>query len=134
MAPEQAMGTDIDARADIYAIGCLAYWLLTGKFVFAADTPMGHIMQHARTAPSPPSARTERSIPAALDELVLACLAKDPADRPQTARELSRRLGELGGAEGWSQERAREWWLRHQAPTLHSQPAGGAGGLVRSSA
>jgi len=124
MAPEQAMGTDIDARADIYAIGCVAYWLLTGKFVFAADTPMGHIMQHAGRAPSPPSARTERPIPAALDELVLSCLAKDPADRPQTARELSRRLGEIG-AEAWSQERAREWWLTtHQAPTLRSQPVG----------
>ena len=76
---------------------------------------MGHILHHAGTLPVPPSARTEGPIPAALDELVLACLAKDPADRPQTARELSRRLGQLGGAEAWSQERAREWWSAHQA-------------------
>jgi eukaryotic-like serine/threonine-protein kinase len=115
MAPEQAMGTDVDARADIYATGCLAYWLLTGQFVFTSDTPMGHIMNHARTVPVPPSARTEQPIPAAFDELVLACLAKDPADRPQTARELSRRLGQVSATEGWTQERAREWWLTHQA-------------------
>jgi eukaryotic-like serine/threonine-protein kinase len=132
MAPEQAMGTPIDARADIYATGCLAYWLLTGEFVFAADTPMGHIVHHVHTLPSPPSARTERAMPAGLDELVLACLAKDPRDRPQTARELSRRLGELSGAETWSQERAREWWLTHQRDTTSSGPAGVAGGVVPS--
>ncbi|HET8835809.1 MAG TPA: serine/threonine-protein kinase [Gemmatimonadales bacterium] len=134
MAPEQAMGTTIDARADIYATGCLAYWLLTGEFVFAADTPMGHIVHHVHTLPSPPSARTERAMPAGLDELVLACLAKDPRDRPQTARELSRRLGQLSAAEAWSQERAREWWLTHQADTTSSAPAGVEGGAVRSTA
>jgi len=133
MAPEQALGTDIDARADIYATGCLAYWLLTGTFVFSAGTPMGHVMQHARTPPSPPSARTERPIPAALDELVLACLAKDPADRPQTARELSRRLGQLGDAEAWSQERAREWWLTQEAPTVSSRPIGSGEPVVARS-
>jgi eukaryotic-like serine/threonine-protein kinase len=116
MAPEQAMGSSIDSRADIYATGCLAYWLLTGQFVFTADTPMGLILHHARAVPVAPSARTERPIPAALDELVLACLAKDPADRPQTARELSRHLDQLGGTDAWSQERARDWWLVHQVP------------------
>jgi serine/threonine-protein kinase len=134
MAPELAMGTTIDARADIYATGCLAYWLLTGEFVFAADTPMGHIVHHVHTLPSPPSARTERAVPVGLDELVLACLAKDPRDRPQTARELSRRLGQLSAAEAWSQERAREWWLTHQADTASSGPAGVEGGAVRSTA
>ena len=134
MAPEQAMGTDIDARADIYATGCLAYWLLTGDFVFSAETSMGHIMQHARAVPSPPSTRTQRPIPAALDELVLSCLAKEPADRPQSARELSRRLGQLGGAEAWSQERAREWWLNHQAPTMSVRPVELDGGVVRPTA
>jgi serine/threonine-protein kinase len=124
MAPEQAMGTGIDARADIYATGCLAYWLLTGEFVFSAETPMGQIMHHARTPPTPPSARTAHPISAALDELVLSCLAKDPADRPQSARELSRRLGQVEGAEAWSQERAREWWLTHQAPAMSPRSIG----------
>ena len=114
MAPEQAMGTDLDGRADIYATGCVAYWLLTGQFVFTAETTMGLLLQHAQTAPTPPSARTDLAIPAALDDLVLACLAKDPADRPQSARELSRRLAEVEGASAWTQDRAREWWVTHQ--------------------
>ena len=63
IAPEQAMGTDLDGRADIYAIGCVAYWLLTGQLVFTADTPMGLLLQHAQTPPTPPSARTDLPIP-----------------------------------------------------------------------
>jgi serine/threonine-protein kinase len=114
MAPEQAVGATVDARADIYAIGCVAYWLLTGKFVFTADTPMGLLMQHVQAAPTPPSARTDQPIPQTLDRLVLACLAKDPAERPQTARELSARLAAVEGSGGWTQDRARSWWTTHQ--------------------
>jgi eukaryotic-like serine/threonine-protein kinase len=116
MAPEQALGeSDVDSRADIYATGCVAYWLLTGEFVFTAETTMGLVMQHVQTQPTPPSARTQLRIPAALDQLVLSCLAKDPAERPQTARELSRRLTEVcevGAA--WTEDRAREWWAERQ--------------------
>ena len=114
IAPEQALGgVSIDGRADIYATGCVAYWLLTGQLVFTADTVMGTIMHHARTAPAPPSERSELPIPPDLDALVLACLAKDPADRPQTARELSRRLASASGGSPWSDEQAREWWSAH---------------------
>jgi serine/threonine-protein kinase len=113
IAPEQAMGTQLDGRADIYATGCVAYWLLTGQFVFTAETPMGLLLQHAQTPPTPPSARTELPIPPALDDLVLSCLAKDPANRPQSARELSLRLAEVEGASAWTQDRAREWWATH---------------------
>src|SRR2546425_1086728 len=114
IAPEQAMGTDLDGRADIYATGWVAYWLLTGQFVFTAETPMALLLQHAQTPPTPPSARTDLPIPTALDDLVLACLAKDPADRPQSARELSLQLAEVEGASAWTQDRAREWWATHQ--------------------
>jgi serine/threonine protein kinase len=114
IAPEQAMGTVLDGRADIYATGCVAYWLLTGQFVFTAETPMGLLLQHAQTPPRPPSARTDRPIPPALDDLVLSCLAKDPAKRPQSARELSLRLAEVEGASDWTQDRARDWWVTHQ--------------------
>jgi eukaryotic-like serine/threonine-protein kinase len=114
IAPEQAMGTDLDGRADIYATGCVAYWLLTGQFVFTADTPMGFLVQHAQTPPAPPSSRTDLPIPAALDELVLSCLAKDPAQRPQSARELSLRLAEVDGVTAWTQAQARDWWATHQ--------------------
>ena len=57
MAPEQAMGRPVDGRADIYATGCVAYWLLTGQYVFTADNAMGLLLQHAQTSPVPPSAR-----------------------------------------------------------------------------
>ena len=110
IAPEQAMGTNLDGRADIYATGCLAYWLLTGQFVFTAETPMGLLVQHAQALPAPPSARIDRPIPPKLDDIVLSCLAKDPAQRPQSARELSLRLAEVEGAGAWTQDRAREWW------------------------
>lgn len=115
LAPEQALGTtDLDGRCDIYATGCLAYWLLTAQHVFTADTPVGLLVHHVQTTPTPPSARTELPIPAALDEIVLACLAKDPAERPQTARELARCLGEVELKAEWTEERAREWWALHR--------------------
>jgi serine/threonine-protein kinase len=115
MAPEQAFGeANVDTRADIYATGCVAYWLLTGHQVFTADTAMGLLLHHARTPPAPPSSRTDAPIPEALEQVVLDCLAKDPADRPQTARELSRRLAALEGPDAWTGERARGWWEQHQ--------------------
>jgi eukaryotic-like serine/threonine-protein kinase len=114
MSPEQAVGAEVDGRTDIYATGCVAYWLLTGQFVFTAETPMGLLMQHVQAQPAPPSVRTDQPVPAALDRLVLSCLAKDPAGRPQSARELSGRLAEIEGASGWTQDRARSWWATHQ--------------------
>ena len=115
LAPEQALGTtDLDGRCDIYATGCLAYWLLTAEQVFTADTPVALLMHHVQTTPTPPSARTELAIPAALDEIILACLAKNPAERPQTARELARRLGTVELKAEWTEERARAWWALHQ--------------------
>jgi eukaryotic-like serine/threonine-protein kinase len=118
MAPEQALASpDVDGRADIYATGCVAYWLLTGQQVFTADTPMALLLHHAQTPATPPSAKTDTRIPAALDDLVLSCLAKDPAARPQTARELSRRLASVEGAHDWTNDRAREWWASH-APAV----------------
>jgi serine/threonine-protein kinase len=123
IAPEQALGGKVlDGRADIYATGCVAYWLLTGELVFTGETPMELVIHHARTPPTPPSARTEIQIPEALDRLVLACLAKDPNERPQTAKELSRRLADVGVGNAWTEERAREWWERHLAPPRHPAP------------
>jgi serine/threonine-protein kinase len=115
IAPEQALGVSrIDSRADVYATGCVAYWLLTGQLVFTAETAMDMLMNHAHTVPTPPSARSELPIPPALDQLVLSCLAKDPAARPQSAKELSRRLGEIAGLAPWSEDRAHDWWRTHK--------------------
>jgi serine/threonine protein kinase len=115
MAPEQALGdANLDGRADIYAAGCVGYWLLTGQLVFEASAPMAMLLHHTQSVPVPPSARTELPIPDALDRLILACLAKDRALRPQSARELSRRLAEIQVADDWTEDMAREWWRTHQ--------------------
>lgn len=115
IAPEQVMnGSNVDSRADIYATGCVAYFLITGKTVFTGDTPMAIVVQHAHSQPTPPSERSEIPIPPALDRLVLDCLAKSPADRPQSARELSRRLAAVDGVNPWTEDRARDWWDTHQ--------------------
>ena len=113
IAPEQALGGAVDSRADIYATACVGYFLLTGEPVFGGETPMAVVVHHARTPPAPPSTRAEMPIPAALDRLIMECLAKDPAARPQSAKELSRRLGEIDGLEAWTEERARAWWELH---------------------
>jgi serine/threonine-protein kinase len=111
IAPEQALGSQpVDHRADIYGIGCLAYWLLTGQLVFTGDTPMQLFVQHAQAAPVPPSTRTELLVPKELDAVVLECLAKNPSDRPQTARELARRLQAVPLKSEWTPELARAWW------------------------
>jgi len=123
MAPEQALGgAAVDGRADIYATGCLAYWLLTGEHVFTAESSLGQLIHHAHTAPTPPSERTRLDIPAELDQLVLWCLAKDPAERPQTARELSRRLAAIEGVGAWTEARARDWWTRYEPPAQPPAP------------
>jgi tRNA A-37 threonylcarbamoyl transferase component Bud32 len=109
MPPEMALGDTVDGRADLYALGCVAYYLLTGTLVFEADTGLQMIAKHLRAEPVPPSQRTQLPIPAALERLVLACLAKKPEDRPQTASELDRALAAIGG-EPWGEEQAVEWW------------------------
>ena len=114
VAPEQVLGGDLDGRADIYATGCVAYWMLTGQLVFAAESPIALALHHAQTPPTPPSVHTELFIPPDLDALVMACLAKDPAARPSSARELSRRLSAIKLHHPWTEERAREWWATHQ--------------------
>jgi serine/threonine-protein kinase len=114
MAPEQALGqSELDGRVDIYSTGCLAYWLLTGELVFTADTPMALVVHHAQSEAAPPSTRTELPIPASLDRLVMACLAKDPGERPQSARILSSQLADIDVTQRWTAERARTWWAQH---------------------
>ena len=92
MAPEMANERTVDGRADIYSLGCVAYYLLTGRLPFEGDTPLQTVLKHLQQPPEPLSRITERPIPAGLEELVLACLAKRPDERPASAAELSRQL------------------------------------------
>lgn len=126
MAPEQARGEDgVDPRSDLYGLGCVAYWMLTGQLVFAGKNAIDLLMQHVQATPVPPSARTTAPIPPELDAVVMACLEKDPAKRPQSAAELSRRLEACPLDTPWTNERAREWWTRHQPAVVDTplQPA-----------
>jgi len=110
IAPEQALGKDIDARADIYQLGRVAYWMLTGGLVFEGDTALKTMMMHVQTPPERPSFRTEQYIPDELDQLILTCLAKDPASRPQTADHLDPLLARCGVREPWREAQGRRWW------------------------
>jgi eukaryotic-like serine/threonine-protein kinase len=115
MAPEQALNrAQDDARSDIYAVGCVAYWLLTGHLVFEGANSLEVLMHHVRTPPTPPSQRTELPLPPSLDRLILSCLEKDPARRPQSAVALSRRLAACAAEPAWTEQRAAQWWERHR--------------------
>src|SRR6185295_15124318 len=114
MAPETILNEGaVDQRADVYAVGCVAYYLLTGQLVFEADTPMKMFMHHVQTTPIPPSQRSELPIPRDVDALVLACLEKDPAKRPQNANELLRMLDRCRVSDAWDNDTARRWWEMH---------------------
>jgi serine/threonine-protein kinase len=114
MAPECILGdVEVDRRADVYALGCVAYFALTGSLVFEADSSMKMLMQHLNAQPTPPSERSELPVPHELDDLVMACLQKDPALRPQNAGELLGMAYDCQCAESWGQHEARRWWEAH---------------------
>ena len=114
MAPECILGdVEVDRRADVYALGCVAYFALTGSLVFDADSSLKMLMQHLHTQPTRPSERSELPIPRELDDLVMACLQKDPALRPQNAGELLKLAYGCQCNEAWGQHEAREWWQAH---------------------
>jgi serine/threonine protein kinase len=116
MAPEVALGKGpVDGRADLYALGCVAYWLLAGRPVFDERTYPAMLLAHANEVPAPPSRHADQAIPEALDAVVLSCLVKDPVGRVQTAEDLAARLAAVELAEPWTRERAARWWERHGA-------------------
>jgi serine/threonine-protein kinase len=131
MAPEMAVRRNgVDGRADIYALGCVAYWLLTGTRVFEGDTGVALIVEHVKTAPVPPSRRTEMPIPAELERIVMKCLEKDPADRFASARELAAALAAIPLPAAWNATRADQWWQLHMPPAATARSFDG--GLARS--
>ena len=114
MAPEVVTGKrDVDARADLYAVGCVGYWLLTGQYVFPRKRTMAMALDHVTTTTQPPSRRSELSIPAELDRIILKCLAKQPEDRFGSAMELAEALSTGVASNGWDRRHAEEWWKSH---------------------
>ena len=110
LAPETIRdGSSSDPRSDIYALGAVAYYLLTATPVFQGR-PMLVIQSHLNTTPDPPSTRLRRALPAKLERLVLDCLEKDPSRRPETAVALSARLASCDDVEAWAPEDAERWW------------------------
>jgi eukaryotic-like serine/threonine-protein kinase len=113
MAPETVLRTTrIDRRTDVYALGCVAYFLVTGQRAFEANTLTEIVRQHLHADPAPPSTRTECPIPTDLDDLILSCLEKDPARRPSDAAELKRHIAGLRSGD-WDEAAAKRWWDVH---------------------
>ncbi len=135
MCPELIKGVgELDGRADLYALGCVAYWMLTGDEVFQAGNAMGVLIKHGSQEPVPPSEVARQAIPKELEEVVLRCLKKDPKDRFATALELWDALGAVPCETVWSQKRARAWWQDHLADLLAGVEAQGQVGGIDTGA
>ena len=114
MPPEAILeGQTIDERSDLYALGGVGYFLLTGADVFTRKERMAIYLAHLKEEPVPPSERLGTAIPTELEEIILACLAKKPGDRPNNAAELRDRLRNCSEIPRWGDEQAREWWATH---------------------
>ncbi|HEY7505792.1 MAG TPA: serine/threonine-protein kinase [Gemmatimonadales bacterium] len=123
MAPEVVLGAaDTDHRVDLYALGCVTYFLLTGMLVFEGESAMQVMLQHAQAQPKRPSQRTDRPIPAALEDLIMQCLEKEPARRPASAEVVGARLDSVPLTAEWTAERAEEWWAMHRPRSRDARP------------
>jgi eukaryotic-like serine/threonine-protein kinase len=121
MAPEVALGQPgVDGRADIYALGCVAYYLLTGQPVFSADSDVAIALAHVKDEPVRPSLRSEFDISPALEALILDSLAKEPAARPASAELFSERVAAALPEDAWTPRRARAWWELHRIELAHT--------------
>ncbi|GJM44271.1 MAG: hypothetical protein DHS20C21_11130 [Gemmatimonadota bacterium] len=113
MAPEMVRKDQaIDGRSDMYSLGCLAYWLMTGRFVFSAQTPKDMLKAHLEEVPKPPSGLTTNRVDPELERITMRCLAKNVGDRPASAWALREELAQTGLAAPWSATGSGEWWAR----------------------
>jgi len=114
IAPEAIYGNKKnDARADLYNLGGVAYWLLTGQPPFASSSSVELLIDHVKTVPERPSTLCEVPIPAELDDIIMKCLQKKPDDRFQCALELKTALARLPLPEPWDEQKAQNWWELH---------------------
>src|SRR5262249_54970195 len=117
MSPEAVERPDtITALSDVYAIGGVGYYLLTGTPVFSGETVMDICMKHVRAVPDPPSKRLGRPVTASVEALILRCRAKAPGDRPPGARALMEELARCEPAQPWTRADAEAWWSAFRKP------------------
>ena len=132
MAPEMTLGHQVDARADLYAVGCVGYFMLTGKPVFEAANVYHMIARHLNDPPVPPSRVTTQPVPPLLEDLILSCLRKNPDERPQSAADLTRALA-MVPVDPWTEDQAEAWWRvnlsERTAEETPRQKASSSGGL-----
>ena len=113
LAPEAARLEPVDGRSDLYSLGCVGFFLLTGRLVFEADGAVEMVARHMRDEPAAPSTLSEMPVPPELDRIILSCLAKRPADRPPSAAALAEALATVPHAP-WTPADARRWWEAHR--------------------
>jgi len=115
MSPEMiARPGEVDARSDLYALGALAYCLVTGHPPFTGVTAMEVLGHHLHTPPIPPHERLGAARPTRLDAVILRCLQKSSAERPQSAAEVARLLEDCGDVPAWTPDMARAWWQKNE--------------------
>ncbi len=125
LAPEVMTDPDeVDARVDLYALGAVGYYLLTGQDVFPGKTVVQVLSRHIHDAPEPPSLRLGRPVPPELEALLLRCLSKRPQDRPYSSGALRKELEALPRCGDWSPDQATLFWEGHRERDSVSTEAG----------
>jgi serine/threonine protein kinase len=110
MPPEAIQQQQIDVRSDLYSLGAVGYFMLTGTPVFDGENVLKILQQHVMDAPEPPSRRMSREISSEFERVLLMCLAKSPDDRPKGAAELAEALSALTMSRPWTRQDADRWW------------------------
>jgi hypothetical protein len=128
LSPEAILDpAHVDARADIYGLGCVAYYLVTGTPPFSGQSVVDVCIQHLHATAEPPSQR--RRVPRDLENVILSCLQKQPAARPQTASALHAALMSCADAGAWTEKDADSWWRSSGTEALPSRPLSASDGV-----